>query len=601
MKQLELEKNFEAESIKLSSEPKFDLRIMVIFIFCFILLAIVGARLWFLQIYKYDYYKKRSEENRLRIIPIEPNRGLIFDRKGKVFVDNRTSYSVLIYPVKITPEFKIKVDRLAQKLGIKPQDILRKLDFAGPNSPYPIEVKHDIDQESISYLLENRNILPPLTIEHSITRVHPGKKLASHILGYTGEITYEQLKDFKGKNYKIGDTIGQTGIEFSFEEILRGKEGGHFIEVDSIGRKIRTLKTDKPVQGNNIRLTVDLELQKKVENLIEGKKAAVIVMDVNNGEILAIASKPDFDPNIFYSRLSKKDWDNIQKLDHPFLNRAITPFTPGSIFKIVTTSGALQMGIVTPERQFYSKGYFMLGKYRFGDWNSSGFGWVNIEKALAYSIDTVYYELSLEMKINTIKRYANMFGFGKKTGIDLPGERKGIIPDQNWKMKYTGVPWYPGDTVNSSIGQGFVQITPLQATVMMAAVANNGNVLRPVILKSSNGKDNHVSPQIIRKLEVSTKNLNIVRKGLRAVVTYGTASALKLGEIEVAAKTGSAEDPPNKKTHGWVVSYAPYKSPKYAVTVFLQNAGHGGEVAAPIAREIYLFLLNQENSNKKKD
>lgn len=590
-----LEKKFSSESEKLSSKSTYNLRVVGLFLFCFFLLGILGTRLWYLQIYKYTYYKERSEENRLRIIPITPNRGLIFDRKGKILVDNRTSYSVLIYPVKITPEINKKIKVLSEKLEIDPEIILKKLKYAGANSPYPIDIKHDIDQDTISYLLENGMSLPAITIEPSITRVHPEKNLASHILGYTGEITYDELNDLKDKDYKVGNTIGKIGIEKSLEDRLRGVEGGQYIEVDSIGRKIRTLKSELPTQGNNLKLTIDSELQAKVEDLLEGKRAAAVVMDVNTGEVLAMASKPDYDPNMFYSRITPELWKKVQKLDNPFMNRAISSFTPGSIFKVAVSAGALQMGILTENRQFYSKGYFKIGKYRFNDWNPVGFGWVNIEKALAFSIDTVYYELSLEMGIDNIKKYTKMFSFGEKTNIDLPGESKGIIPDNDWKMKYWKTPWYPGDSVNSSIGQGFVHVTPLQATVMMSALANGGKVLKPqLLIDNDTGK---VKPEIIRKLQISNANLQVVRNGVRATVRYGTASALKHLGIEATAKTGSAEDPPNKKTHSWIVTYAPYKNPKYAITVFVQNGGHGGEIAAPIARDIYKELFKKELAN----
>lgn len=589
-----LEKNFKTESENLyGAKRNNNLRIFGLFFFCFLLLSILATRLWYLQIYKYDYYKQRSEDNRLRIIPITPNRGLIFDRNGKVLVDNRTSYSVLIYPVKITPELESKVKLLSKKLEIDPNKVISKLKYAGPNSPYPIDIKPDVDQDTISYLLENRLSLPALTIEPSISRVHPEKNLASHILGYTGEITYEELKELKDKDYKVGNNIGKFGIERSYEDKLRGVEGGQFIEVDAIGRKMRTLKVEAPVQGNNLHLSLDIGLQKRVEELLEGKKSAAVVMDVNTGEILAMASKPDYDPNIFYSRITPKQWKEVQKLDHPFLNRAISAYPPGSIFKLITSAAPLQMGILSPYRQFYSKGYFNIGGYRFGDWNPAGFGWVTIDKALAYSIDTVYYELSLEMGIDKMKYYANQFGIGIKTGIDLPGEFKGIMPNNAWKKKYWKMPWFPGDSANTSIGQGFVHVSPLQAAVMTAATSNGGKVVKPHLLNAINSDKSDIKTQVLRRVPISIANLDVVRKGMRSAVTYGTASALRYLPIETAAKTGSAEDPPNKKTHGWVASFAPYKNPKYTVVVFLQNGGHGGDVAAPIARDIYTYMYEK--------
>lgn len=589
-----LEKDFKTESEKLyGAKRNNNLRIFGLFFFCLFLLSILATRLWYLQIYKYDHYKKRSEDNRLRIIPISPNRGLIFDRNGKVLVDNRTSYSVLIYPVKITPDLEEKVKILSNKLEIDPKKVISKIKYAGPNSPYPIDIKHDVDQDTISYLLENRLSLPALTIEPSISRVHPEKNLASHILGYTGEITYEELRDLKDKDYKVGNNIGKFGIERSYEEKLKGVEGGHYIEVDSIGRKMRTLKTEDPVQGNNLHLSIDIGLQRKVEELLNGKRSAAVVMDVNTGEILAMASKPDYDPNLFYSRITPKQWKEIQKLDNPFLNRAISAYPPGSIFKLITSAAPLEMGIVNPYRQFYSKGHFYIGSYRFGDWNPRGFGWVNIDKAIAYSINTVYYEMSFEMGIDKMKYYANQFGIGSKTGIDLPGEFKGIMPNNEWKMKNLRTPWFPGDSANTAIGQGFVHVSPIQAAVMTAATANGGKVIKPRLLKAINGNTKDVKTEVLKRVPISKSNLEIVKKGMRSAVTYGTASALRYLPIEASAKTGSAEDPPNKKTHGWVVSFAPYKDPKYAVVVFLQNGGHGGDVAAPVARDIYTYMYEK--------
>lgn len=587
-----LDKSFEGKDLKVnkSSKDSHELKIIIVFFFSIFLILILVSRLYYLQIYKYNDYKKKSEDNRLRIIPVPAKRGLILDKNGNVLVNNKTTYSLFIYPTKLTNDVKSKINNLSKVIKIDKDIILDKIKQVGYNSPYPILIKSNIDNKLISIILENRFNFPPLTIEPSTIRNHPYNNLASHILGYTGEINNYELEEKKDKNYKIGDVIGKYGVEQLYEDFLRGKEGGQYIEVDSIGRKIRLLNYISSVQGKNIYLTIDLNLQKKVESLIEGKKAAVVVMDVNNGNILAMASKPDYNPNLFYSNFTEKEWKKIQKLDNPFLNRAINRYTPGSIFKIITTAAALDLGLLSEHRQFYSKGYFMLGGYRFSDWNPHGFGWVNIDKALAYSIDTVYYELSLELGINNIKKYSNLFGLGNKTNIGLLGEQKGIIPDNEWKIKNYKIPWYPGDSVNASIGQGFVMLTPIQATVMIAAVANGGKVLKPKLL---NRVDGQMPPkvEIVRKVNISEKNMNIIRKGLRSAVVYGTASALRFNNLSVAGKTGSAEDPPNKKTHAWIVSYAPYENPKYAVTVFIQNGGHGGDVAAPIAREIYKYLF----------
>jgi len=567
-------------------------RIVGLLVIAFILLSILASRLWYLQVFRYSYYKQRSEDNRLRIIPIPPSRGVISDRNGNVLATNRTSYSLLLYPTKITPEIEKKFENLSKIIDVPKEEILAKINSLGSNSPYPVNIVQDLDQNMISRLLEDRFSFPPLTIEPDLIRLYTKKHSASHILGYTGEITQDELdenKDSKETNYKMGDIIGKTGVESTFEKYLKGEKGGHFIEVDSIGRKIKTLKTDLPKRGNSIKLTIDMNIQRKLEGLLEGKSCAGVVMDVNTGEIIAMASKPDFDPNMFSSGISKKEWAKVQQLQYPFLNRAINPYTPGSIFKIITSSAGLELGKTSEYRQFYSKGFFKIGNHTFWDWNPTGFGWVNMEKALAYSIDTVYYELATEMSMNDIKRYANLYSLGQKTGIDLPAEAKGLIPSRAWKIKYWGEDWYGGDTINSSIGQGFIQVSPLQAAVMTAALANGGKVLKPIIVKSIENKETQ-KPIVKRNLNMSTNNLRIIKEGLRGAVTYGTAGLLKFSTLQVAAKTGSAEDPPRRKTHAWVVSYAPYNNPKYTVVIFLQNYGHGGGVAAPIAREIYKEL-----------
>ena len=576
-------------------------RLYVFFIIACIFFAILIARLAYMQIYQYPYWKQRSEGNRIRLVPKAASRGFIYDSKSKVMATNRLSYSVIVYPMKMEKErINKSLGQLEQILGMPAKKIEQKLLKTGFHSAYPVYLMHNANEEVMAKILENQAALPGVEIVQTFIRYYPNKHSASHVLGYSREITDEELKDVFNKDYTMGDIIGKTGIEQKFDTELRGKAGGSYIEVDATGKPIRAIKSEKPKQGNSVQLTIDSDVQRVAEKVLANKKGAIVVINPNTGEIIALASKPDFDPNMFSDSVSEEEWVKLQKsADHPFCNRAVTAYPPGSIFKIVTSVAAMEKGKLDEFRTFYSSGSLKIGNRLKYDWNRSGFGIVDIKKALAYSIDTVFYQLGIELGIYPIKMYANLFNLGVLTGIELPGELAGTIPDENWKQQFLNEPWYPGDSANASIGQGFVQASPLQGAIMISAIANGGKVLQPFLVRSIRDPSGKLLkncvPQQIRRLPVSQHTIDVVRRGLEGTVQYGTATALQIG-VPVAAKTGSAEDPPRQRTHAWVVAYAPADNPRVAMCMFLEQGGSGGHDAAPLAK---IVLKEALGLNKK--
>lgn len=537
-------------------------------------------------------------ENRLRIVTIPAPRGVIYDHKGKILATNKLSHSLLYYPTKIEPEKYYKtVLELSKIVELSETEIEEKLKQG--TSRKPVYIKHNLNQTALAKLLENQGIFPGMEIITSMGRFYPDKGLGAHLIGYTGEITSQELKQ-KSEYYQSGMIIGKNGLEKQFDSILRGTEGKKYY---TIGKKekfnnFKIPNSELAIPGHSLTLTLDKGLQKYCEHLLESNEfnGTILVMDVNTGGIMAMANRPTYDLNLFVGGINKKDWQELQQANtSPFLNRALNPYQPGSVFKIISTVAASEKNYVHPLRTFFSRGFLKVGTHIFYDWNRSGFGWVNMYKALAYSVDTVFYELSLEMGIDSIKQYAEQFRLNTPTGIELPNEGTGLIPDKFWKQQYYQQDWLPGDTVNTSIGQGFVQLTPLQALQMTAVVATRGNLLRPHLVAQIKDEKGRVirenSKNILAKLNFKPDTWQMLQFGMRGAVTYGTAKAMGLRRIPLAGKTGTAETVPGKETHAWVVGYGPYKYPKYAVCVFLEHAGGGGSKAAPLGRKVFNYLF----------
>lgn len=559
---------------------------------------ILTSRLVYLQILGQEVYSERADGNRLRIIMQPAPRGVIRDRNGVILATSRLSYTVTLYPIQRTKEQTEEViQRLGKLLSVPPDEIRAKWKKMGQVAR-PVRIMQDVDPETIHIIAENQRHLPGVSIEPITIRYYPRGKFLAHVLGYTGEITDRELEKLSDQGYRAGDIIGKTGIERVFDAQLRGEPGRQQIEVDARGKPMRILASVPPVPGKDLTLTIDANLQQVAENHLVGFRGSVVALDPNNGEVLALASAPSFDPNWFAGRISPALWKQINDgTERPMMNRAISSvYPPGSIFKVVTHAAAMEGGYAGWNSYFNSTGiYYLPGSGKaFRDWKKGGFGRVDFKRALVMSIDTVYYELSQRMGRNAAEsadymaRFARAMGLGRPTGILLPHEAKGLIPDTKWKRERFKERWYAGESVNMSIGQGYVQVSPIQAAVMYAAIANGGTLLRPKLVRpaAEQEKDDPAPPdEGVYPKRWKADTWKMLHVGLAETVAAGTGGAAQVPGFPAAGKTGSAQAANGEKlkTHGWFAGYAPVNGPKIAVVAMKEIAGHGGSVAAPVA------------------
>ncbi|MBD2260161.1 penicillin-binding protein 2 [Pseudanabaena sp. FACHB-2040] len=549
-----------------------------------VLVGAFGSRLAQLQLVEGDRNRQLAENNRIRLVPKRPARGALLDRNGKILAGSRLSHSISIWPIALPKsEWPTVTSRLSSILNIPEDEIRGRLEQAGYESIESITIARGISPAQATALAEYGDELKGVRLEAEAVRNYPHGDLAAHILGYTGELTDDQFKARDGQGYRLGDVVGQMGAEAAFESQLRGEWGGQQVEVDSAGRVLRILG-DKPAKsGNDVQLTLDLELQKAAEAALGERTGAIVVMDPNNGAILAMASRPTFDPNIFSTRITEDQWAQLQGETHPFLNRALQGFPPASTFKIVTTAAALESGSFSPNTVLSTFPYITVGGIQFWDWNNAGFGPLGFTGAMAMSSDTFFYQVAMRMKEKPLIEMTRRFGFGKMTGIEIPNEESpGLVPDDAWKQKNLGEEWTLGDTINMSIGQGFLQTTPLQVAVMFAIAANGGYQVKPHMLR-----DNEETKNWQESINLSSVTIDILQRGLREVISNGTAKALNDPSIPpVAGKTGTAEAPPYQ-SHTWFGAYAPADKPEIVVVSFGEHSGGGGgSIAAPMAKKV---------------
>ncbi len=578
--------------------PRLQFQILILFGVALLVLGTLIGRLFYLQVLKGPEYREKAIHNRVRSSPVLAPRGTILDHQGRILATNKEAHAILFDPRRLSnSQIYQTLQALAEYLKVPMSELRERIAF---DNPQPIYLYHDLDSRELALILEHKERLPGVEISTSIERYYPYQDLMAHYMGHMSFLNAEELKKPAYRHYFPGTLIGKSGIERTYEPFLKGTDGKQSIEIRAGQDPLR--QTTPPVPGNPLKLTIDKDLQNHCYKLLKQKGVAgsIVVMDVHTGALRALASYPAFDPNLFNRGLSTKQWKALQDHPlHPFLDRSTNSYAPGSIFKVVTTLAGLGTGKLTPQRSFISRGSLNVGGHIFHDWNRAGFGVVDIHKALAYSIDTVFYELSLEMGIEPIRDYARKFGLGAPTGIDLPSEGKGIVPDQAWKKRYIGREWQPGDSVNASIGQGYVQMTPLQATRMTAAVANGGQLVVPHLVESIGPAGQqvqphaHLAPQRVEG--IPPEHWAVVQRGLEEAVSYGTAKALKLKQVQVAGKTGTAETVPGKPNHGWIVAYAPADNPQYAVTVFLEHGRSGGGQAAPVGHKVFEFLYPEKS------
>jgi len=591
--------------------------IATVVIIGFVVLLLV--RLWYLQIHQGSEYTRLSENNRIRAHKTVAPRGNILDRSGRIMTTNRPCFNI----VWVREDAPNPDQVLKQLAGILDMDVTVLLDIirSGSDLPrhMPILLKEDIDWKRLVYIENHYYQLPGVRIEVLPRRDYLSGTLASHLIGYLGEINPKEMQKKTESVYDLGDLIGKTGVEKQYERFLRGEKGRTYVEVDVHGFQQKRLEAEEPLPGDDVQLTIDVELQKVAEEALNNLAGSVVVMDVNTGRMLVQASDPPLPLNEFNGRISNDLWQHLLADPlHPLVNKTIHgQYPPGSTYKIVTAMAGLSEGVITPETVLYCTGSYVFQNRRYGCWKSQGHGAVNLKKAIAESCDVYFYQVGQKVGIDKLAAYARSFGLGQETGIGLDHEKSGLTPTKEWKRKRYQEPWQDGETLSVSIGQGFNLVTPLQLCRMTAAVANGGTLYQPQFIESVIDRDGKViesfSPIKTGKVMGSTEMLKYVKLGLTAAVNepHGTGQAARLQDILVAGKTGTAqvvhlsqhknlkddEIPYEYRDHAWFTCYAPADAPEIAVTVLVEHGGHGGSAAAPIAQKVmqkYFELKTRE-------
>ena len=545
----------------------------------------IAWRLSYLQLEQGDLNQQKAENNRIRIVPKPPVRGSIFDRNGKLLATNRQSYSAYLWP-KAQKERNWQKSRnlIARILEIEPEKLQKKVEEAGYNYPSLIPIARNLTPEQITVLEEYKSQLEGVEIDIGKVRYYPQGELAAHILGYTGELNQQELQERKSQGYRLGDVMGKMGIESAYETQLRGEWGGLKLGVNGAGRIVSLLGEDSPATGNAVTLTIDVEVQQAAEKALGKRRGAIVALDPSDGSVLAMASYPSFDPNVFSSTITPEIWRELQSQGNPFLNMALRAFPPASTFKIVTATAGLESGKYPPNTVLGTYPYISVGGTRFGEWNKKGFGRMGYVSALAWSSNTFFGQIGRGVGGEELIKWSRLYGFGKPTGIELQGEIGGLIADDAWKRRnFKNWGWTTGDTVNMSIGQGFTSATPLQVAVMFSAIANNGYRVQPHLVKTD--EQNEQNQKVSLNLKPTT--ISSIKQGLRAVVNGGTGTRLNSPDTPPGAgKSGTAEAPPGD-SHTWFGAYAPFDRPEIVVVAFAEHSGGGGgSVAAPLVRQV---------------
>jgi len=574
-------------------------RLNWLLIFVVICFAILVISLWYLQMIKGEEFKERAVENCIRSLVEDAPRGRVYDRQEKLLVTNRPAVVVSIIPAEVD-DLEVLSERLSGIIGISPEKISQTVKNYRENPFKPVKILDDCKTNKIVEIEERKDELKGVVLEVKPRRDYLYNDFAAHSLGYVGEIDKEELQQFGNPKFQGGDIIGKAGLEKYYDDILRGEKGGKEVEVDASGQEVATLLYQKPVPGEDLVLTIDKDLQLYGENLLFGKKGSIIISDPNTGEILALVNRPSFNPNIFANGISSSNWQRLSTdADYPLTNRSVQGvYSPGSIFKVVTAIAALEEGVTDRKRKVYCSGSFELAGQIFTCWKEGGHGSLSIVDAIAHSCNVYFYTMGKDLGIERFNKYMQKFGLGEKTGIDLPAEAVGTIPSAQWKEREFKEIWFPGDTINLSIGQGYLLLTPLQVHNIITAITGEGEIYKLHLAKkviSADGKTvKEIKPEIYRKLNFSPDTFKIVKEGLRQTILKGTGWRANIKGLAVAGKTGTAQNPQGE-THAWFIGFAPYENPEVCITVFLENGGEGGEAAAPIALAMLEKYFNIKN------
>ena len=570
------------------------LRIPVLLVF-----LIFGARLWQLQILQGSEYTLRAERNRVRRISVVAPRGAIFDRYGIPLVENRPSFDVLLYREDMQDR-DATTRFIVEKLGVSLESIERQFSRHKNTPRYrPIVVKEDVGMEDISIVETYRRDHPEIRLAREQRRLYNYETTAAHALGYMGEIDLKELKSGEFPNAVTGTLVGRTGVEKNYNHILTGVDGARQVVVNSIGREIGVLEEIPTVAGGDIRLTLDLDLQLVAEKELEGKVGVIIAMDPRNGEILVMANAPSFNPNAFSPRISNAEWKEINNNpDKPLLNRAIqNTYPPGSIFKVIMASAGLHTGALDDDPAVLCTGSSEYYERMFRCASSAGHGYLRLEQAIAASCNIFFYELGRKLGISTIAEHSMLLGLGARTGIDLPGERSGVMPSPEWSRRVRNTPWFAGETISVAIGQGAVSTTPMQMLRAISAIATGGRLTTPHVFLDAESGNMQNAEWRVTQLPLKNEHIRRIKEGMwRSVNDEGTGRAAMVSGMDICGKTGTVQvvgrenrqsAKSNTENHSWFAGFAGRDNPEIVVVVFAEHGGSGGAVAAPIAGKIF--------------
>jgi penicillin-binding protein 2 len=607
---------------------QFQVRLLIcagLVLFAFLLLLM---RFFYLQVVRHQDYLAQAEDNRISVLPVAPNRGLILDRNGTVLAHNYSAFTLEITP-KETPDLEALVDALAEVVEIQPKDRARfrkLLDERHDLDSVPIRTR--LSDEEVARFSANRYRFPGAAIDARLFRHYPNGELASHVIGHIGRLGERDKarleKEGVAQNYSGADYLGKAGLEASYERDLHGITGYEHVETDAGGRAVRTLRRQLPVSGNNLQLALDLKIQEVAERAFGTRRGALVAIEPATGGVLALVSRPGFDPNLFVEGIDLSSWDALNNdAAKPLNNRALSGvYPPGSTFKPFMALAGLELGKRSPQYTIADPGYFVLpgSAHRFRDWKQGGHGMVDLHRSIVISCDTYYYGLAMDLGIDNLYRFIGQFGFGKATGIDIAGESGGLLPSQAWKQKRFSQKWFLGDTISVGIGQGYNLATPVQLAFATAILANSGVVYRPHLVRSvessQSGERRWIEAQPFGTFPIRPENLVRVRDAMVDVNKPGgtAAQAFAGASYAVAGKTGTAQVIGMKQNekydesrvaeqyrdHALYIAYAPADNPKIALAILVENGGHGGSAAAPIARAVFDYVVLGKESKPPK-
>lgn len=570
------------------------MRLRILFFIALISFSVLILGLWNIQINKHNYYKHLADKNRVRLVPLPAARGSIYDRKGRVLAEDKARFTLTVIPDEFFRQESVKIseilERLSMILGFSSSQIKQRIN-APKTSPFsPLTIFKNLDKNKIAAIEESNLDLSTLSIQVVPQRNYSYGKIISHIIGYVSKMNLEEVRQRKKYGYQPQDWIGRTGIERSANNYLMGESGGRQFEVNHLGRKVQELGVQLPRRGENVYLNIDIDLQKAAYHLLarENLKGTIIIIQPYSGEILTMVSHPGFDPNDFVRGNRKKIDKILQSRHSPLLNRAIAGlYSPGSIFKPIVAIAGLETKTILSNSHFYCSGKYLIGDRFFYCWKKSGHHWLNVKDGLAYSCNVFFYKLGEKLGVNNLARFAGLFGLGNKTGVELLGEKKGLVPSKKWKYLNKRKGWYIGETALFSIGQSYLLVTPLQIARAISVIANGGYLVKPTIIKRETGSGKReISKPETRKLDISLKNINIVRDGMVKAVQdeNGTAYRLKIDKLSIAAKTGTAQVE-GKEANSWIVGFCPVEHPEIVFVVFIEQGGLSAR-RVKIAREL---------------